>query len=155
MDVVRVFYSQLAGVETGFSLFTHLLPIAGNANVIDFKIDDGTDYHFGAEYLIPHENYVFALRTGYYRQSRNRFFLGSAANTDVQNFLEPIFGTDPGNDINHITVGSGFTYGSFQFDFAVDWARQDSVTPNLQQLELKREVAEGGVDVIVSSVVRF
>jgi len=163
-DVVRVFYSQLAKVDTGFSLFTHLLPNAqqqlllpgsGNADVIDFKIDDGLDIHLGTEYLWTHESYVFALRGGYYSQSRNRFFLGSAPNLDVDAFLRPIFGSDAGEHFNHITLGTGITYGNFQIDFAADIGDEDEIDANFGQLTVKKEISERSVDIILSSVFRF
>jgi len=150
IDVVRVLYSQLENVETGYSLFTHLLPTTGNTNVIDFAIDDGTDVHFGLEYLFEHGDWVHAVRSGYYRQARNRFYLGGAANADVQNFLVPIFGTNPGNDIAHWTVGTGVTHGNFQLDFAVDLSQKDDIDFND-----KEEITDGGVDIILSSVFRF
>ncbi len=164
LDVIRVFYSQLENVDTGFSLFTHLLPNdqqqillpgSANADVIDFKIDDGIDIHAGAEYLWTHENYVFALRGGYYNQSRNRFFLANAPNLDVDSFLRPIFGSDAGEHFNHVTLGTGLTYGNFQVDFAADISDDDEIDANLGQLTVKKEASERSVDIIVSSVFRF
>src|SRR5262249_28129982 len=48
-DVLRILYSQMETVDTGYSLFTHLLPTIKDANHISFAVDDGTDEHFGAE----------------------------------------------------------------------------------------------------------
>lgn len=163
-DVIRVYYSQLENVDTGLSLFTHLLPNdqqqillpgSGNADVIDFKIDDGLDIHAGAEYLWTHESYVFALRGGYYSQSRNRFFLANAPNIDVDAFLRPIFGSDAGDHFNHVTLGTGITYGNFQIDFAADISDEDQINANFGQLTVKNEVSERSVDIILSSVFRF
>lgn len=165
-DVLRILYSQMETVDTGYSLFTHLLPVCKldpvtktclpgaplDANHISFKVDDGTDEHFGAEYLIPTANHVWALRGGYYHETRNRFFLAEAANPDVQAFLQPIFGSNPGNDISHWTVGAGITHGQFQVDFAVDLSQADHVDLNNG---LKQEVNDGGFDFILSSVFRF
>jgi long-subunit fatty acid transport protein len=150
LDVVRIFYSQLEDVETGFSLFTHLLPIIREANQINFKIDDGTDVHAGTEFTFNSDRWVYAARFGYYRQTRNRFFLDRAANPDIQLFLQPIFGSNPGNDVAHWTVGGGITYGQFQLDLAVDLSQKDDINFNDRQ-----EIADPGFDFIVSSVFRF
>jgi long-subunit fatty acid transport protein len=150
LDVVRVLYSQLEDVETGFSLFTHLLPIIGNANQIAFSIDDGTNVHVGSEYLWTHQDWIVAFRGGYYREQPNRFFLASAANPEIEQFLQPVFGGDPGDDYHHITFGGGLTYHKFQLDFAFD------LTPKIQTDEANIEAIEdGGVDFILSSVFRF
>jgi long-chain fatty acid transport protein len=149
-DVVRVLHSQLENVDIGYSLFTHLLPTFERASEISFKIEDGTDIHVGAEYLHPFGNWIWAFRGGYYRQEPNRFFLASAANEDIDLFLRPIFGKSPGEDYHHFTVGSGITYGQFQFDFAVDLSPQIQTDKgNIQGIE------DGTVDVILSSVFRF
>lgn len=150
VDVLRILYSQLENVDTGYSLFTHLLPLIENANDITFAVDDGTDYHAGAEYLIIGQSYTTAVRFGFYRESRNRFFLSQAANPQIENFLRPIFGTNAGNDINHWTAGAGFSYSQFQFDFALDFAQPDDITEGNKQ-----EITDGGFDVIVSGVYRF
>jgi hypothetical protein len=154
-DVVRVYYAQLAPVVTDYSLFTHILPTENQANVIEFGIDDQTDYHFGVEYLILHQDFVFALRSGWYRQGRNRFFLNFAANENVRAFLAPIFGSDAGDPFHHLTLGTGLTYGHFQLDFALDLSRKEEIDENLERVVHKSELAEGGVEVIVSTVVRF
>lgn len=150
LDVIRVFYSQLEDVETGFSLFTHLLPIIRNADQIAFTVDDGTDVHAGTEFLVTSDKWVYATRFGYYRQSRNRFFLDRAANPDVEIFLRPIFGSNPGNDVAHWTFGGGITYGKFQLDMAVDLSQKDEINRNA-----KEEIADGGFDLILSTVFRF
>src|SRR5262249_5517061 len=79
-DYDRVLYSQLEPVDTGFSLFTHLLPIADQASIINFKIEDSNDVHIGTEYLITSHDTVYAIRGGFARTGRNRFFLASAPN---------------------------------------------------------------------------
>jgi long-chain fatty acid transport protein len=150
LDVVRIFYSQLENVETGYSLFTHLLPTIRAANQIKFKVDDGTDVHVGTEFLTTKDKWVFATRFGYYRETRNRFFLDSAVNHEVQIFLEPIFGTNPGNDIAHWTFGAGITYGKFQLDLAVDLSQKDDIKGTDKQ-----QIADGGFDMILSSIFRF
>jgi hypothetical protein len=150
LDVLRVFYSQLENVDTGYSLFTHLLPVIDRANEISFAVDDGTDIHVGAEYLIVGQTTTTALRLGYYHETRNRFFLGSAANPDIDKFLRPIFGSNPGNDISHWTAGVGFTLSNFQFDVAVDFNQPDDVNQGNKQ-----EISDGGFDGILSAVYRF
>jgi len=150
LDVVRILYSQLEPVETGYSLFTHLLPIFKQADQINFAVDDKTDVHVGAEYLATTSKYVWAFRGGYYHQGRNRFFLANAANPDISSFLEPIFGNNPGPGINHITTGTGITAGNFSLDFAADFnikSEQNSPT--------KGELADPGFQLIISSVFRF
>lgn len=150
LDVLRVFYSQLENVDTGYSLFTHLLPVINNANRITFKVDDGTDIHVGMEYLLVGQSTTTAFRMGYYHESRNRFFLANAANSDIDKFLRPIFGSNPGNDVSHWTAGTGFSFSQFQFDMAVDFSQPDDVN-----LGNKQEISDGGFDVILSGVYRF
>lgn len=149
-DVVRVFHSQLENVDIGYSLFTHLLPTFDRASEISFKIEDGTDIHAGAEYLHPFGDMIWAFRGGYYRQEPNRFFLGAAANPDIEGFLRPIFGRSPGEDYHHFTVGSGITYRQFQLDFAFD------LSPSIQTDKGDIQgIEDGTVDFILSTVFRF
>jgi long-subunit fatty acid transport protein len=149
-DVVRVLHSQLESIDTGYSLFTHLLPVFEQANVIAFKFEDGTDIHLGAEYLHPFDDWIFAFRGGYYREEPNRFFLASAANPEIDAFLRPVFGSDPGEDLHHITVGSGITYRKFQLDFAFDFSPKIQTDKrNIQGIE------DGTLDFILSTVFRF
>jgi len=149
-DVVRVYYSQFEDVQAGFSLFTHLLPFSTDQLV--FKINDGTDIHLGGEYLFNAKNAVFALRGGYYRESRNRFFFGSAP--AAEDFLAPIFGTEAADPLNHFTFGTGFTYGVFQLDFAADYTQLEELTET-GTLLTRTENTDSGLEIIISSVVRF
>lgn len=150
LDVLRVYYSQLEPVTTGSSLFTHLLPSTEQADQVEFSVDDGTDIHTGAEYLIGSGETTWAVRGGYAHQTRNRFFLKSAANPEIAQYLTPIFGTNPGNDISHYTAGFGVARGSFQVDVAVDFSDKDDFDQGNKQ-----EISDGGFDVILSSVFRF
>lgn len=152
LDVDRVFHSQLAPVVQNFSLFTHLLPNPGSQNegVFSFDVDDSTDIHFGAEYLVLGKKNTTAFRAGYYREGRNRFYLASAANQEIDAFLRPIFGSNPGNDVSHWTAGAGFTYGQFQIDAAVDLSQKDDINNGNKQ-----EISDGGFDAILSAVYRF
>lgn len=162
LDIVRVFYSQLEPVDTGYSLFTHLLPTidpghpgAPAPNLIHFAIDDSTDIHLGGEYLVTSGKTTFGFRAGYAREGRNRFYLASADNRYVQAFLEPIFGLNPGNDVTHWTTGLGVTQGPIQLDMAVDMTMQDAIDVNLNNILNKQVIADAGVDIIFSAVYRF
>ncbi len=150
VDVIYIWYSQLESVVTGYSLFTHLLPIFDSADQIDFAIDNQTDFHIGAEYLWTTTSNVIALRGGYYRQGPNRFFLENAANPDIQAFLEPIFGNEPGSGINHYTVGTGLTHGNYSMDLALDFNQKDEVDEPKKQV-----IIDGGWTLLLSGVVRF
>lgn len=149
-DVVRVFYGQLENVESGFSLFTHLLPFPKDQ--LRFRIDDGTDVHIGGEYLIRGESTVLAFRGGFYRQSRNLFYFVSAPSGG--DFLAPIFGTDRPDPLNHLTVGGGVTFGHVQFDLAGDFTLEEELRQDSLLLS-KKEVSHRGFELILSSVVRF
>lgn len=162
LDIVRVFYSQLEPVDTGYSLFTHLLPTVDLGhpgepapNLIHFAVDDSTDIHLGGEYLVTSGKTTFGFRAGYAREGRNRFFLGSADNRYVQAFLEPIFGSNPGNDVVHWTAGVGITQGPIQLDLAVDMTMQDAIDEQLNNILNKQVIADAGVDYIFSAVYRF
>lgn len=149
-DVIRVFYSQLEDVQAGFSLFTHLLPFSKDQVV--FRIDDGTDVHLGAEYLIRAEESVLAFRAGFYRQSRNLFFFTSAP--AAGDFLTPIFDTEAHDPLNHLTFGGGVTFGRVQFDAAADFALEDEIRED-GLLTDRTEVTRRGFELVLSSVVRF
>lgn len=153
-DYDRVFYSQLEPVETGFSLFTHLLPLADQASVINFKIDDSNDVHIGTEYLLTSHDTVYAIRGGYARTGRNRFFLGSAPNPIVSAFLQPIFGTESSDPINHLTFGTGFTHKSFQLDAAIDLQKKNEINFTSGILD-KQELTDPAWDLVISGVFRF
>ncbi|MCI0411197.1 outer membrane protein transport protein [bacterium] len=149
-DVIRVFYSQLEDVQAGFSLFTHLLPFPKEQVV--FRIDDGTDIHVGAEYLIRAESSVLAFRGGFYRQSRNLFYFVTAP--AAGDFLVPIFDTEAHDPLNHITIGGGVTFGRVQFDAAADFALEDEIRET-GLLTDRTEVSRRGFELVLSSVVRF
>jgi long-chain fatty acid transport protein len=150
LDVIRVFYSQLEDVQSGFSLFTHLLPFPKEQLI--FRIDDGTDVHVGGEYLIRAQSAVLAFRGGFYRQSRNLFYFASAPSGGE--YLTPIFGTEAPDPLNHVTIGGGVTFSRIQFDIAGDFALEREVRENTL-LTQKRDVTHRGFELVVSSVVRF
>ena len=150
LDVIRVFYSQLEDVQSGFSLFTHLLPFPKDQLI--FRIDDGTDVHVGGEYLVRAESAVLAFRGGFYTQSRNLFyFVNAPAGGD---FLAPIFGTQSPDSLRHVTIGGGVTFSRIQFDVAGDFALEDEERVD-GLLTSKRNITHRGFELVLSSVVRF
>lgn len=155
MDFDRIFYSQLAPIENGFSLFTHLLPVIDQANEIKFDVKDRTDFHVGGEYLCTSGTTTYGVRAGYARIGSNRFFLSSAANPQIQEFLAPIFGTGPANYTNHWTFGAGFTHGPIQLDAAVDMAQKHTINDQQNYILNKQENQTPGYDLIISTVYRF
>jgi long-chain fatty acid transport protein len=151
-DLVRVLYSQFEPVETGMSIFTHVLP---EGEQIEFGVKDKNDYHIGGEVRVPIETGAVALRGGWYRQGSSRTFLEVAGRVGVRSYLQPIYDDDSADPITHYTFGAGVDVTHFGLDVAVDFRKEQSIDENVGQLVRKREVTEGGMDLMVSSRVKF
>jgi len=119
-DVVRIQYSQLTdGFQAGYNFVDDLLT---NQDV-SFKVDNGTEFHVGTEFIIILKNIPIALRQGYYRRPSNSLVVDNVAPqfSAARKFLEAFFPNR--SDENHFTIGNGFVFGPhFQVDWALDIA---------------------------------
>jgi long-chain fatty acid transport protein len=120
-DVVRIQYSQLTdGFQAGYNFINDKL----TNQDISFKVDDGTEFHVGTEFVIILKNVPIALRQGYYRKPSNSLVvdtLDPRFGQDARNFLDAFY-TERGDE-NHFTFGNGFVLGPhFQVDWALDIA---------------------------------
>jgi long-subunit fatty acid transport protein len=124
LDATRISYSDLL---KGFNSRLNILT-AGFQNESDatFTVDDQTNLHFGAEYMLPAigEGTIVLLRAGYHQDKDNRvrsdFAPGGFGLGSNDNF--------PGApDNNHYSLGAGVVVGnSFQLDAAADFSDRGS-----------------------------
>jgi long-chain fatty acid transport protein len=106
LDVVRIRYSQLLGN------FQVVFAPEGEAN--QYKLDDATEVHVGAEYIFFIRRIPVAVRAGFFTDPDHKIrFTGAAVN---QRALFP-----GGKDQVHVTGGVGIVpIPSLQIDFAVN-----------------------------------
>jgi len=114
-DVDRVEYSQLT--DDIDSLFL------ADASARKLHIPDGTEVHLGAEYTFASMTHPLSLRGGVWRDPRHAISLDGSPNssslTDV--VLATLFSKGRGPE-THYSVGLGWAFKKFQFDFAGDFA---------------------------------
>jgi long-chain fatty acid transport protein len=112
LDVVRIRYSQL------LENFQIIFRSAGQplSRPDQYKLDDATEVHVGAEYVFFVRRIPFAVRAGFFTDPDHKIrYTGPAA--DV--FLRSVF--PGGKDVNHFTGGFGFVpFPGFQIDFATN-----------------------------------
>ncbi len=135
-EISRVSYSDVLSEMHAFDIRTE---DAG----IDFRIEDATEYHLGAEYTTFSEKRGWSIRMGWWR------------NESHLPYVEEDF-SDPRNDpddllraqlslireksierIDHYTLGFGFSTGVIRIDGAVDYS------------------SNAGVDALISGVFYF
>jgi hypothetical protein len=112
LDVVRIRYSQL--LDNFQILF--LSVDQPRTRPDQYKLDDATEVHLGAEYIFFIRRIPFAVRAGFFTDPDHKIrFTGPAA--DV--FLRSVF--PGGKDVNHFTGGFGFVpFPGLQIDFATN-----------------------------------
>ncbi len=121
-DFNRVRYSQLT------KEFVDIFAAGGPAFSKDYRVDDGSVYRLGLQYVIPLGANVLALRAGAWRDPDHRIrFTGQVLATDDANTAAAkaaqILLFRPGKNEYHYTGGLGFTLGEhLQLDAAADIA---------------------------------
>jgi len=116
-DVVRIVYSNL---------LTDYLP---GVNILtdfdaEFTIDDATDFHAGAEYVLPTKQAgpVWALRAGVFQESESTI---RARSTGTDSFAtEEAF--RGGGDVFHGALGVGINFARWKIDLAADFSELDN-----------------------------
>ncbi|MBI4607933.1 MAG: outer membrane protein transport protein [Candidatus Rokubacteria bacterium] len=117
LDVVRIRYSQLLG-DFQIIFFTPDQPLTQPGQ---YRLDDATEVHVGAEYVFFVRNALFALRAGFFTDPDHKIRFTGPANHLVERALFP-----GGRDQNHYTGGFGVVpIPGLQIDFAVN--RSDTV----------------------------
>jgi long-subunit fatty acid transport protein len=97
---------------------------ASSLNTGDFTVDDGVEYHAGAEYVLLLRNIGIVFRGGVYVEPDTRIrFTGNIndSNDPDRIFTRQVFATlfQPGESNVHYTFGGGLIFSdNFQFDVA-------------------------------------
>ncbi len=109
-DVVRVRYSQR------LNYFVDAFGGFGQADPEDFQVDDGTELHFGAEYVLASMKTPLAFRAGIWTDPDSRIrWVGPA----IQDTATILF--REGETTVHTALGFGWVVGRrFQLDGAAD-----------------------------------
>jgi long-subunit fatty acid transport protein len=117
LDVERIFYSNLKdNFLTGVNTLTDFDAV--------FDVDDGTDFRFGAEYVIApgKKRPPLALRAGTFVESASTVY---ARSTGTESFAtEEVF--SKGDDQWHGTVGLGVVFKRTKIDMAADFSETDN-----------------------------
>jgi long-subunit fatty acid transport protein len=119
-DFNRVLYSQLT------KEFVDIFAANGPALTKDYRVDDGSVYRLGLQYVVPLGANVLALRAGAWRDPDHRVrFTGQVLPSDDTNTAAfkagQILLFRPGKNEYHYTGGLGFTLGEhLQLDAAAD-----------------------------------
>ncbi|MFQ5750545.1 MAG: OmpP1/FadL family transporter [bacterium] len=116
-DVVRINYSDLTKDMVSTIIEEHLEPA-------DFDVDDGTEYHFGAEYVAFFKSLGFVFRAGGFTEPDNRIrWVGDIFNSNdddrvfARQTQAALFAE--GDEDFHYTFGLGVI---FPYNFQVDLA---------------------------------
>ncbi len=110
LDVYRILYSQL--LDDFQVVFT---PSAVTAS--QFKVNDATTVHVGAECVFFPWNIPIALRVGYFSDPDHKIRYTGPVTTQNQAFEKVLF--PGGRDVNHFTGGFGIVpFRGLQIDFA-------------------------------------
>ncbi|MEW6368236.1 MAG: outer membrane protein transport protein [Acidobacteriota bacterium] len=105
LDVQRVMYSDL---------LQDFKVTVGSSRPEDFTIDDATEIHVGAEYVIPYGDSVIAVRGGLYTDPDHSMTYNGPNVADLLLFRG-------GDDVTHGTFGGGVVFSEhYQLDVAVD-----------------------------------
>jgi long-subunit fatty acid transport protein len=124
-DIMRINYSDLA--DPVFWAFENPAPAFGQTIVDGMSIDDGTEFHLGAEYVM--KNKPIALRAGLWHDPDHALTdSGPADSGDPSARANAAFFPN-GSSETHWSVGFGFFFEHFQMDFAADFSKnQDTVS---------------------------
>ncbi|HEV8306246.1 MAG TPA: outer membrane protein transport protein [Methylomirabilota bacterium] len=110
LDVVRIQYSQL--LKNFQIVFAQ-----GTDRPGDFKLDDATEIHLGAEYVFFVREMPFAARGGFYTDPDHKIRYTGTANPASRAIFSG------GKDRYHVTAGVGVVpVPGFQLDFAGNWS---------------------------------
>jgi hypothetical protein len=125
MDVVRVENEDL--VE-GFQSQLNVITLPKFIQDVEFKAQNQTVVHLGAEYYIPVGRGLFALRAGFFTDPDSNISVDKVKSDPTPEQQGTKAAIEKGNifperdDETHFTGGLGFSYGNFEFAAAVDFS---------------------------------
>jgi len=122
-DIMRINYSDLA--DPVFWAFSEPAPEFGQTIVDGMEIDDGTEFHLGAEYVL--QNKPIALRAGVWHDPDHALTDNGPANPEDPNARANASFFPGGSSETHWSVGFGFFFENFQMDFAADFSKNQDV----------------------------
>lgn len=124
-DIMRITYSDLA--DPVFWAFEDPAPDYGQTIVNDMSIDDGTEFHLGAEYVL--QNKPIALRAGAWYDPDHALTDYGPVNPDDPSAKANAAFFPGGSNETHWSIGFGFFFEKFQMDFAADFSKnQDTIS---------------------------
>jgi len=122
-DIMQINYSDLA--DPVFWAFEDPAPDYGQTIVDGMSIDDGTEFHLGAEYVM--QNKPIALRAGaWYDPDHALTDSGPTDPDDLNAQANAAFFPNGSNEM-HWSLGFGFFFEKFQMDFAADFSKNQDV----------------------------
>jgi long-subunit fatty acid transport protein len=124
LDINKVNYSALA--SPAFWSLSQPPTDEIRATVGRLQIDDGTEIHLGAEYVM--KNKPIALRFGAWHDPDHTLtFQGTPADDFIDQFFASRY--PGGSDETHISFGFGYFWENFQLDVAADFSGiQDTIS---------------------------
>lgn len=124
-DVMRINYSDLA--DPVFWAFSDPTPDFGQEIVDGMSIDDGTEFHLGAEYVM--QDQPIALRAGiWYDPDHALYDSGPADPLNASARANSAFFPE-GDNVTHYSIGLGVFFENFQMDFGADFSKyQDTLS---------------------------
>lgn len=118
-DIMRINYSDLA--DPVFWAFEEPAPSLADPIVDGMSIDDGTEFHLGAEYVL--QNKPIALRAGAWYDPDHALTDSGPVDSDDPNARANAAFFPGGSSETHWSVGFGFFFEKFQMDFAADFSK--------------------------------
>jgi long-chain fatty acid transport protein len=119
-EVAQVGYSE---VLAGLPLYDDRVAEAD----IEYRMDDVTEYHLGAEYTTFVDRRGWSVRFGWWRDERHLPYVDEAYSdprTDPEDFLrarESFIRAPLDEAVDHFTAGIGLSSGIVRLDLAYDW----------------------------------
>ena len=98
------------------------VPCIANAVGVNFKVEDGDEFHLGLEYVLPRARPI-ALRFGVWHDPDHQltYDFGDRTPEEVGGPVDRFaFRFAPGQDEWHVAGGLGIVFGQVQFDIAAD-----------------------------------
>jgi long-chain fatty acid transport protein len=132
IDVDRILYSQM--MDGYYNAFYRANGVGiGSAGFQEttLKVDDGTEYRVGAEYVLFLGRRPFSVRGGYWRDPfhsvvqtmpDDRLIELPEYFNDVN--AAPFNSQTIAKDTNHFSVGTGIVFGNFALDWGYDYSKR-------------------------------
>lgn len=112
-DAVRVTYSNLVDDFVSVNATVRALDNA-------YKAPDVTELHLGAEYYFT-TKIPFAIRAGYWRDPAHSVYYNGPLSNDAELATAVLY--PKGENANHMSIGTGFSWTRFSFDAAYETSK--------------------------------